>query len=110
MDESEDAAAETASDAAAGDPAPVPMRLEVGETVEIAAGGATVQVVGRESLEWYAGWGTLSLINAALAQGKNRSGLGWWLLSLLLGPVATLLLCLFDKLPEGVGPAELLEE
>ncbi|TVQ28028.1 MAG: antitermination protein NusB, partial [Wenzhouxiangella sp.] len=30
---------------------------------------------------WAAGWGTLSLINAGLAQGKGRSGLGWWLLS-----------------------------
>ncbi|WP_042376205.1 hypothetical protein [Streptacidiphilus melanogenes] len=37
------------------------------------------------------GWLTLSLINAGLAQGKGRSGLNWWLLSLVLGPVATLL-------------------
>jgi len=36
-------------------------------------------------------WCTLSLINAGLAQGKGRSGLIWWLWSLLLGPVATLL-------------------
>jgi hypothetical protein len=40
------------------------------------------------------GWGTLSLINAGLAQGKGRSGLGWWLVSLLLGPLATLLIVL----------------
>lgn len=46
------------------------------------------------------GWGTLALINAGLAQGKNRSGLNWFLLSLLLGPVATfLLVALFEKLP-----------
>ena len=38
------------------------------------------------------GWGTLTLINAGLAQGKGRSGLAWWLLSLVLGPVATLLI------------------
>jgi hypothetical protein len=38
------------------------------------------------------GWGTLSLINAGLAQSKGRGGLPWWLLSLLLGPVATFLL------------------
>ena len=45
------------------------------------------------------GWGTLALINAGIAQGKNRSGLIWFLLSLLLGPVATLLLvAVFDKL------------
>lgn len=27
------------------------------------------------------GWGTLSLINAALAQTKDRSGLLWWFIS-----------------------------
>ena len=41
---------------------------------------------------YVAGWGTLSLINAGLAQGKGRSGLIWFLLSLLLGPIATLLI------------------
>jgi hypothetical protein len=46
---------------------------------------------------WFAGWGTLALINAALAQGRNRSGLLWFLLSLLLGPIATLLLVLLPK-------------
>jgi len=40
--------------------------------------------------EYYAGWGTLTLINAGLAQGKNRSGLNWFLLSLLLGPIGDL--------------------
>ncbi|BBD78737.1 hypothetical protein ALSL_0058 [Aerosticca soli] len=49
---------------------------------------------------WFAGWGTLALINAGLAQGKNRSGLAWFLLSLLLGPVATLILVLMPKLRE----------
>ena len=41
---------------------------------------------------YYLGWGTLSLINAGLAQAKGRSGLLWWLLSLLLGPLATFLI------------------
>ncbi len=45
------------------------------------------------------GWGTLALINAGLAQAKNRSGLAWFLVSLLLGPVATLLLVLLDPVP-----------
>jgi hypothetical protein len=36
------------------------------------------------------GWGTLTLINAGLAQGKGRSGLAWWMLSLIFGPMATL--------------------
>jgi len=44
------------------------------------------------------GWGTLALLNAGIAQGKNRSGLNWFLLSILLGPVATLLLvAIFDR-------------
>lgn len=47
--------------------------------------------------EFYVGWGTLTLINAGLAQGKNRSGLNWFLLSLLLGPIATFFLVISDK-------------
>ncbi len=46
------------------------------------------------------GWGSLALINAGLAQGKNRSGLNWFLISLLLGPFATfLLVACFPKIP-----------
>lgn len=45
------------------------------------------------------GWGTLTLINANLAQGKNRSGFAWFLLSLFLGPIATFILTLMPKLP-----------
>ena len=41
---------------------------------------------------FFVGWGTLSLINAGLAQSKGRGGLNWWLLSLLLGPMATFLI------------------
>ncbi|MGH4123543.1 MAG: hypothetical protein ACREV6_11520 [Clostridium sp.] len=47
--------------------------------------------------EFYVGYGTLALINAGLAQGKNRSGLNWFLLSLFLGPIATLLIVTSDK-------------
>ena len=46
---------------------------------------------------FFVGWGTLSLINAGLAQGKGRSGLIWCLLSLLLGPIATLLIVILDR-------------
>ena len=45
---------------------------------------------------YFVGWGTLSLINAGLAQGKRRSGLIWFLLSLFLGPIATFLLVVLD--------------
>ncbi len=44
------------------------------------------------------GWGTLALINAGLAQGKGRGGLIWFLLSLPLGPVATLLIVVLDPI------------
>ena len=46
---------------------------------------------------YFAGWGTLALLNAGIAQGKNRSGFNWFLLSLLLGPLATLCLVLTDR-------------
>ena len=45
-----------------------------------------------EHTDFVAGWGTLSLVNAGLAQGKLRSGLLWWVFSLLLGPLATFLI------------------
>lgn len=47
--------------------------------------------------EFYVGWGTLALINAGIAQGKNRTGLNWFLLSLFLGPFATFLLVMASK-------------
>ncbi|MBV6441963.1 MAG: hypothetical protein EPGJADBJ_03657 [Saprospiraceae bacterium] len=50
---------------------------------------------------YFVGWGTLSLINAGLAQSKQRSGLNWFLLSLFLGPVATFLLVTFFRDPPG---------
>ncbi len=43
------------------------------------------------------GWGSLALINAGLAQGQGRRGIDWFLLSLLLGPIATLALVLTYK-------------
>jgi len=46
---------------------------------------------------YFVGWGTLALINAGLAQGKKKSGLLWFLLSVLLGPLATLILVLLPK-------------
>ena len=48
--------------------------------------------LGAPNPEYWVGWGTLSLINAGLAQSKGHSGLLWWLASLLLGPIATFLI------------------
>jgi hypothetical protein len=50
-----------------------------------------------QDASWVAGWGTLSLVNAGLAQAKQRSGLLWWVFSLVLGPVATFLVVVLPK-------------
>lgn len=57
---------------------------------------ATV-MTGSVTTQYAVGWFTLALINAGLAQGKGRSGLAWWLVSLFLGPIATLLIVLLDR-------------
>lgn len=58
--------------------------------------GARVRM---DASDYAVGWFTLALINAGIAQGKNRSGLNWFLLSLLFGPIATfLLVAFFEKL------------
>jgi hypothetical protein len=59
-------------------------------------------LVASQTTSYAVGWGTLSLINAGLAQSKNRSGLAWWFVSLFLGPVATFLIVVLDR----VEPAE----
>ena len=46
---------------------------------------------------YYVGWGTLSLINAGLAETKNRSGGNWFVISLFLGPIATFLIVVLDR-------------
>ncbi len=56
-----------------------------------------ISIFAQGRAPWFAGWGTLALVNAGLAQGKNRSGVLWFLLSLPLGPVATLLLVLLPR-------------
>lgn len=53
--------------------------------------------------EFFVGWGTLTLINAGLAQSKGRSGLGWWLGSLFIGPIATLLIVALPPFPGRAG-------
>lgn len=41
---------------------------------------------------YYIGWGTLAVINAALANSSGRSPLKCFFASLLVGPIVTLLL------------------
>ena len=54
-----------------------------------------------EQAQFFVGWGTLSLINAGLAQAKGRSGLLWWLVSLFLGPIATFLIVVLPTVAPG---------
>ncbi|HVU31877.1 MAG TPA: hypothetical protein VHE61_00485 [Opitutaceae bacterium] len=49
------------------------------------------------SPQFFVGIGTLALINAGLAESKNRSRLGWFFASLFLGPIATLLIVVIDR-------------
>jgi len=48
------------------------------------------------SADYTVGWITLAMINAGLAQSKSRSGGNWFLLSLLLGPIATFIIVTND--------------
>ena len=65
--------------------------------------GQTTQTIGQlpsDASGYAVGWGALALINAGLAQGKNRSGLNWFAVSVFLGPIATFILVAFyDRLP-----------
>jgi hypothetical protein len=49
-----------------------------------------------QAKEYAVGWFTLALVKAGLAQSKGRSGSNWWLASLFLGPVATLIIVASD--------------
>ncbi|AMM18865.1 hypothetical protein AX769_00315 [Frondihabitans sp. PAMC 28766] len=43
------------------------------------------------------GWLTLALVNAGLAESKGRSRLTWFLVSIVLGPFATLLIVTWPR-------------
>jgi hypothetical protein len=45
-------------------------------------------------------WLSLSLVNAGLAQTKHRSAWNWWVISLFIGPIATLLIVVWKPLPQ----------
>ena len=46
------------------------------------------------------GWLVLALVNAGLAEQKNRSRWTWFLVSLLLGPIATFFIVTWERVPE----------
>lgn len=43
------------------------------------------------------GWVVLALVNAGLAEQKNRSRLTWFLVSLFIGPLATFLILVWQR-------------
>jgi biotin transporter BioY len=53
---------------------------------------AALELSGESSSGYAVGWLTLALVNSGLAQGKRLSGIIWFLISLLIGPLATLLI------------------
>lgn len=56
--------------------------------------GTTTGTAVNSAPGYSVGWLALALINAGLAQAHGRSGLNWFLISILLGPIATLILVL----------------
>jgi hypothetical protein len=45
------------------------------------------------------GWVTLALVNAGLAEQKGRSRWNWFVVSIVLGPIATLFIVTWDRVP-----------
>jgi hypothetical protein len=70
------------------------------DMLAILADTVVIRDLSDEFRGYAVGWFTLALINAGLAQSKNRSGLGWWLASLFIGPIATFLIVVLDKAPQ----------
>lgn len=57
-----------------------------------------LEIAGDSQPGYAVGWLTLALVNSGIAQGKHLSGIVWFLISLLIGPVATFLIAV---LPAG---------
>ncbi|QGV65971.2 hypothetical protein [Clavibacter nebraskensis] len=51
------------------------------------------------------GWLTLALVNAGLAEQKGRSRWNWFLVSIVLGPIATFFIVTWERVPaKGSAP------
>ena len=59
--------------------------------------GPRDEEINMQNAGYLIGWVAFSLLNAGLARKKRRSGLRWWLISLLLGPAATLVIVILPK-------------
>ncbi len=67
------------------------------EIEAVLSGIETVLSAGGGRKGYAVGWGTLALINAGLAQSKGRSRGIWFVVSLFLGPLATLMIVVTDE-------------
>ncbi|MBG6213323.1 MAG: hypothetical protein LH475_12820 [Cryobacterium sp.] len=50
-----------------------------------------------QPVQYGPGWFALALVNAGLAENKGRGRWNWFLLSLLLGPIATYLIVVWER-------------
>jgi len=50
-----------------------------------------------QPVQYGPGWLTLAIVNAGLAENKGRGRWNWFLLSLLLGPIATYLIVVWER-------------
>ena len=55
--------------------------------------------------DYAVGWGTLALVNAGLAESKGKSRLVWFVVSLVLGPIATFIIVISDPARPAAPPA-----
>jgi len=47
-------------------------------------------------------WAILALVNTGLAQSKNRDGLTWFVISVVFGPLATLVIVASKKVEDEI--------
>ncbi|WP_345763237.1 hypothetical protein [Diaminobutyricibacter sp. McL0608] len=52
------------------------------------------------------GWLALALVNAGLAEQKNRSRWNWFVISLLIGPLATAMIVIWPRVEPGSAPTQ----
>jgi hypothetical protein len=54
------------------------------------------------SIQFVFFWAILALVNTGLAQSKNKDGLTWFVVSVIFGPIATLVIVLSKKSEEEI--------
>jgi hypothetical protein len=78
---------------------PLDLLRLIGQILAEAADAAPQSVVVESRRPYFTRWFTLAMINTSLAESKHVSGLNWYLISLRLDPIATLVLVAFCDPP-----------